>query len=373
MDKPYTNTKYDLKVLGANVARLSQLLTRERDSLPVAYLKDAGLREAYQAYYLPPNLQKLRVVLGELGLHPTKPLDAGRLRVLDLGAGPGTALLGVLEFFGAREKRPVLDCTAVDRVAENLQIAEELFNAYRSANRLNASLKTIRSNIEDVLQLAAVPFDLVILSNVLNELFSREGRRIEKRIVVLEDIMRRFVSEGGSCIIIEPALRETSRALLEVRNAMVHAGFTIYAPCVSRGWCPALANPKDWCHEDLPWDAPELLRELDRHTGLRKDSLKFSWLILRKDGITFADALGEGVYRVVSEPLVSKGKRELYICGATDRKLVARLDKDSTARNEAFENLQRGDTVRFDGLVDGEKRSKVGKETGVTIVHRLSM
>ena len=154
---------------------------------------------------------------------------------------------------------------------------------------------------------------------------------------------------------------------------MLHAGFTIFAPCASRGWCPALANPKDWCHEDLPWDAPDLIQELDRHTGLRKDSLKFSWLILRKDGITCADAFGEGVFRVVSEPLVSKGKRELYLCGPKDRKLVARLDKDSTARNEAFENLRRGDTVRFDGLVDGEKRCKVGKETGVTIVHRLSM
>ena len=373
MDRPNTKTNNAMKVLAANAARLSQLLTRERDSLPAAYLKDAGLREAYRAYYLPPNLQKMRVVLGELGLHPARPLDAGRLRVLDLGAGPGTALLGVLEFFGAREKRPVLDCTAVDRVAENLQIAEELFDSYRSSNRLTASLKTIRSNVEDIVHLAAAPFDLVILSNVLNELFSREGRRIEKRIIVLEDIMRRFVSEAGSCVIIEPALRETSRALLEVRNAMLHAGFTIFAPCASRGWCPALANPKDWCHEDLPWDAPDLIQELDRHTGLRKDSLKFSWLILRKDGITCADAFGEGVFRVVSEPLVSKGKRELYLCGPKDRKLVARLDKDSTARNEAFENLRRGDTVRFDGLVDGEKRCKVGKETGVTIVHRLSM
>ena len=248
MDRPNTKTNNAMKVLAANVARLSQLLTRERDSLPAAYLKDAGLREAYRAYYLPPNLQKMRVVLEELGLHPARPLDAGRLRVLDLGAGPGTALLGVLEFFGAREKRPVLDCTAVDRVAENLQIAEELFDSYRSSNRLTASLKTIRSNVEDVVHLAAAPFDLVILSNVLNELFSREGRRIEKRIIVLEDIMRRFVSEAGSCIIIEPALRETSRALLEVRNAMLHAGFTIFAPCASRGWCPALTNPKDWCH-----------------------------------------------------------------------------------------------------------------------------
>jgi ribosomal protein RSM22 (predicted rRNA methylase) len=364
--------KDDLKILAANVDRLSHLLTRERSSLPAAYLKDAGLREAYRTYFLPPNLQKIRIALAELGFHPAKPLDAGRLRVLDLGAGPGTALLGVLEFFGALEKKPVLDCTAVDHVAENLQIAEELFNTYRSANRLTATLKTVRSNILDVLHLAVAPFDLVILSNVLNELFSREGRRTEKRIVVLEDIMTRFVVEGGSCIIIEPALRETSRDLLEVRNAMLHAGFTIYAPCVSEGWCPALANPKDWCHEDIAWEAPPLIQELDRHTGLRKDSLKFSWLVLRKDGITHANAFGEGDFRVVSEPLVSKGKREFYICGAKDRKLVTRLDKDSTVLNEAFENLRRGDTVRFNGLIDEEKRCKVGKETGVAIVHRLS-
>ena len=54
-------------------------------------------------------------------------------------------------------------------------------------------------------------------------------------------------------------------------------------PASGRNPCPALLNPKDWCHEDIPWEAPPLIRALDKLTGLRKDALKFSYLVLRRD------------------------------------------------------------------------------------------
>jgi ribosomal protein RSM22 (predicted rRNA methylase) len=181
------------------------------------------------------------------------------------------------------------------------------------------------------------------------------------------DIMTRLLADDGSLIIIEPALRETSREMLEVRDRMQGEGFHVYAPCLCRGKCPALANPKDWCHEDIPWDPPAVIKELDRLTGLRKDSLKFSWLILRKDSRSLCDVHGKDVFRVVSEPLVSKGKREFYLCGSEGRRLVTRLDKDETAQNQAFGKINRGSVVHFEGLVNEGKRYKVGKGTGVSV------
>jgi len=358
------------KILAADVVRLSHLFTRERERLPAAYLKNPGLREAYRAYFLPPNMAKIRLPLAELALHRKQTHVKNDLRVLDLGSGPGTALLGVMEFFAAQEKKPALQCIAVDQVAENLAVAGELFHAERISLGFSASLKTVHAGIEHASQHLSAPFDLIILSNVLNELFTHEGRRIEKRLAVLEEIVMPVLAEDGTCIIIDPALRDTSRDLLQVRDGLLERSFTIYAPCLCNGGCPALENSRDWCHEDLPWNPPAEIEEVDKLTGLRKDSLKFSYLIVRKDGLSLADDYDEKCFRVVSEPLITKGKIEFFLCGRGGRRLCTRLDKDETPANEPFRRLRRGYVARFDPLIDGGTRYKVGKETGVAIIHR---
>lgn len=352
--------------LAEDVARLSRLLTRERDDLPHAYLRDPGLRRAYLSYFLPPNLAKIQVPLRELCLHPANLLAKERLRVLDLGAGPGTAVLGIREFFRQRGNRPYLEFTAVDQVGENLKEAETLFREAGGGTDSRAVLTTVRSGIEAIAERSGGPFDIIVLSNVLNEMFLRETDRIRRRTELVRNIMVRLLAANGSCIIIEPALQETSRELLMVRDDIVEGGMRVYSPCLIQGHCPALVNPKDWCHEDRHWDPPEVVRELDEATGLRKDSLKFSYVVLRRDGLTLADVYGENTYRVVSEPLASKGKLEFYFCGKEGRRLAMRLDKDASPASRAFELLQRGDIVRVEGLVLEERRFRITKESLVT-------
>jgi len=360
-------SRNEINSLAADVVRLSELLTSHREDLPAAYLKDEGLRNAYRAYFLPSNLSKIHKPLQELSLHPRDLFSKAKLRILDIGAGPGTASLGVLTFFSQQErKHPQLEFTAVDQVMGNLKIAEELFSSFGTTHNIEALLKTVRSDVEGIENLVHGHFDVIILSNVMNELFVRDERRIEKRVSLLHAILKRSLADDGSCIIIEPALRETSREMLEVRDGLLKQGFHVYSPCLFSGTCPALANPKDWCHEDLPWDPPALVKEIDKLTGLRKDSLKFSYLVLRKDRLSLQDVSHENSFRVVSEPLVSKGKQEFYVCGAAGRRLVTRLDKDATPGNASFGSLQRGNLVRFERLIDEGKRFKVGKETAVS-------
>lgn len=359
----------ELKTLAENVLKLSKLLTRDRENLPSSYLKDPDLRAAYVRYFLPSNMKKVHLALTDLSLHPEQLLAKERLRVLDLGAGPGTALLGLLAYFAEQARRPVLSCVAVDRVAENLRIAEDLFASFCSNKKLKASISTIRAEIETVKQIADEPFDLIIFSNVLNELFPFDEDRIPRRAGLARIILDLNLAKNGSCIIIEPALRGTSREMLEVRNSLLERGFVAFSPCIVSIKCPACENPRDWCHEEIPWDPPALIREIDKLTGLRKDALKFSYVVLRQDDRSLADVFGHESYRVVSEPLITKGKIEFYLCGRRGRKLITRLDKDTTPKNVHFDKLKRGAIVGFNGLVDEGTRFKVGQSTEV-IIHK---
>jgi ribosomal protein RSM22 (predicted rRNA methylase) len=355
--------------LAENVARLSRMLTRGREELPAAYLRDPGLRKAYLSYFLPPNLAKVLVPLRDLSLHPADLLARDRLRILDLGSGPGTAVAGIRSFFAPEKRRPYLEFTAVDQVEENLKEAEALFRELDRCGDGRASLTTVKSRLEALAERSGGPFDIILLSNVLNELYPRDGDRIARRTTFVAQVLERFLAPDGACIIIEPALRETSRELLLVRDVMVDAGVRVYSPCLVQGRCPALVNSRDWCHEDRPWEPTELIREINERIGLRKDSLKFSYLVLRKDGRSLSDACGPGAFRVVSEPLISKGKTELYLCGREGRRLAARFDKDASDPNGPFGSLLRGDIIRVEGLLIEEKRFRIAKGTKVVPMH----
>lgn len=361
-------------MLASDVVRLSNLLTKERKTLPSAYLKDEGLRRAYKHYFLPSNLYKIHIPLKELSIHPKKPLTKDRLRVLDIGSGPGTAILGVLDYFSVLKHRPFLEFTAVEPVAENLREAKALFKASIEESRISASLETINSGLESISEgrvgSLKGTYDIIILSNLLNEVANLEEDRLSRRVSILKRLMTESLSDDGSCIIIEPALRETSREMLEVRDGLLEEGFNIYSPCLMGDKCPALENPKDWCHEDVPWEAPAIVKEVDRLTGLRKETLKFSYLIIRKDGLSITEIFDKNSFRVVSEPLRTKGKIEFYICGASGRRLIVRFDKDKAPANETFSGLRRGDIVSIVNPVDEGKRLRVAKDAAVSITIR---
>ena len=360
-------TASELKTIASDVIQLSNLFTKERKILPSQYLNNKSLRRAYILYFLPSNIYKIHLPLKELSLHPKKILSKKLLKILDLGSGPGTTILGILDFFSNQKKMPSLEFTAIDSVAENLSIAKNLFKLFTENINIDASLKTFKINIEKAGTIPQDTYDIIILSNILNELFYEDNKRIAKRVSFLNTIIDKFLTPDGSCIIIEPALRETTRGMLDVRDNLIKNGFKIYSPCLIDEPCPALLNPKDWCHEDIPWIPPVIIKELDKLTGLRKDSLKFSYLVLRKDKLSLTDVLEKNSYRIVSEPLISKGKLEFYICGHGGRQLVTRLDKDETPSNIQFQKLQRGDIVSFRDLIDRGNRFKIDKGTTVSL------
>jgi hypothetical protein len=160
-------------------------------------------------------------------------------------------------------------------------------------------------------------------------------------------------------MIVEPALRETSRALHQVRDHLLQEPrCTVYSPCLHENSCPALVNPYDWCHEERAWDPPVSIQEIDGDVGFIKDALKFSYLLLRKDGKTIVDRRPD-VYRVVSELRELKGEKRVWLCNETGRPEIGRQDRLTSPQNAAFDDWHRGAIVQIERIVRKEKAGKV--------------
>jgi hypothetical protein len=139
-----------------------------------------------------------------------------------------------------------------------------------------------------------------------------------------------------------------------------------------------LARESDWCHEDLTVDLPGWLVPVARAAGLRRQGLTFSYLVLRRDDATLADAAGVGRgavrLRVVSEAMPTKGKLESFVCGDLSegdgspavRTRIARLDRDRSASNADWDRVARGHLIWLEPGPD-PKRPRITKETSVSI------
>ncbi|HEU4382225.1 MAG TPA: small ribosomal subunit Rsm22 family protein [Anaeromyxobacteraceae bacterium] len=328
--------------VAAAVERLSRGFTRQRELAGARYLDDQRLLGAYLLFYWPVSYLQARAVLAELGRRPRS--------ALDLGSGPGPMAFAALDA-GAAE------ALAADRSARALGAARDL------AARSGEPLATREWNPARGRPLAELApgrgFDLVTVGHTLNELFRGESAA-ERRAALLEEALS-LLAPGGSLVAIEPALRETSRALLEVRDLLVARGVSVRAPCLFRGPCPALLRESDWCHAERPIEPPPLVAEIGRRAGLRKEAVKMTTLVLAPRGEGWAEPPPGRVFRIVSEPLPSKGRLRYMGCGPEGRLGLGLQDKHLSPWNRAFQRLVRGDVVevsevepRGDGLRLGE-------------------
>jgi ribosomal protein RSM22 (predicted rRNA methylase) len=146
-------------------------------------------------------------------------------------------------------------------------------------------------------------------------------------------------------IIIEPALRETSRALHHLRDALIaDRAATVLAPCTRRGApCPALADERDWCHDHRPLSLPPRANQLAQVTGLRDGDLKLAYLALAPAlDVPLSPAL-----RVVSDPRGEKGKHTLTACGPAGWTPLRLLRRHRSEGTRGFERARRGDLLHI--------------------------
>jgi SAM-dependent methyltransferase len=320
-------TPHETKQVAQGVRTLSLGLTRDRQLAGAKYMDDPALLGAYLLFYWPVSYAQARQALGEL----PRPRE-----VLDLGSGPGPMSFAALDAGAAA-------VTSADRSKAALDLAKAL------ATEATEPIATREWSPER--PLPDGQFDLVLMGHVINELF-HDGKDVtasvlDKRAALLEQVLAK-VKPRGSLLILEPALRDTSRALLQLRDRMVSRGYAVRAPCLFRGNCPALVKESDWCHAERDWKMPPTVEAIARLAGIHKDSLKMSYLALAPKGEPWAEPPEGHLYRIVSEPLEGKGRLRFMGCGPEGRVGLAMQEKHQTEANKVFFKLPRGAVVKLD-------------------------
>ena len=364
----------------APLARLSAHLNAldERDDIASTYMRDVRLRQSYQLYYVTANLLKPLWALERLWPSGPPP-GSGPLRVLDLGCGPGTGVAALHAWLErSADPRPlrvrgidVSEAAAREYRAMGADIAAVTglaVEADAGAGDASRSADALRAGLSDGTH------DLVMAMNLYNELPSGRQEGFLARCAQL-------LAPGGILLLIEPALRQTSRGLLRLRDQAVREGWRVTLPCFRQGECPALAQEKDWCHHDMEWERPAFIAWLDEEIGNIKKSLKFSCIVLeapdaaggagtrpRDSGTKARETAQPAALRVVSELFVEKGRTWCHMCGAAGRRVYQRNRRDHSEANASFDGLRRYDAVRIE---HAEERAHDVRITGESTVRTV--
>lgn len=310
-----------------------------------AHLPAVLWTEAYTAYYGPVNALKLSAITDELRLRLPGWPGQKRLRVLDIGAGPGSATLGItlaLPDFG-------LDALWLDNNpnwSESLLIEPLIKSGQLTVRRQPGDFQSV--------QPPAGLFDIVVMANTLVELkgsvsglAARFGQWISQTL-----------APDGVAVIVEPALKAPTRNLHELRSHLLRSSpglsWRIAGPCPHEKACPMLETDRDWCHETRDWLQPAYHHQIDQLAGLRKDALRYSWLALTHIA---AAVLPEPAGRVVSEIRREKGRTRFVTCGTDGRlaewQALERVIRTTQELAETMKTLERGHLVKLPGLDGG--------------------
>lgn len=319
---------------------------------------------SYLAYHFPANLMKTYAVIEELNAaFPDLMTGRQRFRVLDIGCGSGAAMLGF--FFSRNQSGSVqFDLQGVDSSLPALQqcqtIARQLRTVYPNLD-VHVTQRTLEPSAA---QRITGTYDAILCVNFLVELLPpgfSDWRVINQ--------WRHRLNPDGLLLIIEPALKSTSRRLMALRTELNKIpDVQILRPCLHTGPCPLLAieTRAEWCHENIPWQPPDFMIQLNRDLRREIDRLKFSYLVVARTNRT---AAGPPVYRVISRRLKEKGKVKCFLCAPEGRVELYRLDRDRDETNAAFDALQQGDIITVDGFESRGQRFKVNKHTRLTVRH----
>jgi len=187
--------------------------------------------------------------------------------------------------------------------------------------------------------------DLVLCQTALNERLPGGTAREQSYDPTTVDLVRRWAL-AAPLLLVEPALRATTRPLHRLRDTLLErGGVRVVAPCPHAHRCPMLARESDWCHESRVVQPTPMVAAVQELTRRRDARALFSFVAFAPGDRTHDRA----PMRFVSDALGSRGKTERWVCCGDGRLRVLRLlDREQRVGNSLLATAERGTLVRIE-------------------------
>lgn len=262
------------------------------------HLSDDLAARAYLAARLPATYAAVRASLESAAeLMP----DFEPKSLLDVGAGPGTALWAASDCWPT-----IASATMIEASPSIRKLGEELSQ--------QSGIESVEWRAADVARgVEAEKADLVTLAYVLDELSPEQGLALVERL---------WAATSGLLVVVEPGTPAGWRRIVAVRKLLVDKDAHLAAPCPHSQDCP-IAEP-DWCHFSRRVARSRVHRQTKRGDVPWEDE-KYIYVAASR---TPAEAFSA---RVLAPARGGSGKVQLKLCqsdGAVEEKLLTKRDGD---------------------------------------------
>jgi ribosomal protein RSM22 (predicted rRNA methylase) len=215
-------------------------------------------------------------------------------RLLDIGAGPGTASWAAAEAFSSLQDFTLLDANdALRKLA--LDLASDSFRL-RDAVYERGEARSLLSKAEAA--------DLVIASYMIGEINESEQ-------AALGALM--WEKTRDTLLVVEPGTPAGYGRIIALRERLIAAGAHVAAPCPHDGKCP-LQSP-DWCHFTQRLQRSRAHKQV-KGAELPFEDEKFAYVALTREPVAARAS------RVLAQPTVTKVEVTARLCTPTGVKLT---------------------------------------------------
>ncbi|GAA2930073.1 small ribosomal subunit Rsm22 family protein [Streptomyces thioluteus] len=268
---------------------------RGRTPTDAPVLRDRSDVAAYAAYRMPATFEAVRSALAALRVRLPEWTPASHV---DIGGGTGAATWAVAAAWPDAER----ETTVLDWAEPALALGGELARSAASP-----ALRAARWRRQAIGAGLEIPegTDLVTVSYVLGELTAAD------RAAVVAQAAR-----ARGALIVEPGTPEGYLRIIEARERLIGAGFTVVAPCPHSAACPIVPGT-DWCHFSARVSRSSLHRQV-KGGSLAYEDEKFSYVAAVREEDVPGDAASDAPARVVRRPQIRKGQVLLDLCTRGD-------------------------------------------------------
>ena len=233
----------------------------------------------YLAYHFPVYFMQTEYLLMMLARDG---LLKKSMNILDIGTGPGVVPLAIADFYSRLDDARAT-VWSLERSEEHIEAFTYLRNACVPPGGRVSVKPPVKTDIRTIDRVALPDtFDLLIFSNVLNEL-------VDPTTDVQADIVTQLserLAPDGSILIVEPADEENAIRMRTLTITLLKKGLSMFGPC-SFLWGSTCTAPRCWSFETAPAiRLPRLMETLayceDSYRYVNTD-IKYSYAILRTD------------------------------------------------------------------------------------------